>query len=315
MAYALGPFRASFRPSGCTRSFSFSLFHSNPLLKCAAPDFQRIPIPASNTKITTVPVVNPVPPSPLSLPLTLEPLPDVATPPPENEGWLKSKLRKYLKGNSLHSGEVLALKAVKHSENPIFTEKCGVPTDPFSQLALKAVHIWVVQQRVMEDLKPESQDVIHRIYDVLWNTLENDMNKKGYMWTNRQMKQAQGAVFGGLYTYDRTLQVAAASGDFGPYLGALWRNLYAANRSLNRAHLVQMREYIVDVRMKLRAISDSDFYMGEVEFGFPGPLVPSPEADKLDPDEALKPFFKPGDEELKYVYTRSPFRTIKFEEF
>jgi len=213
----------------------------------------------------------------------------------------------------LHTGEVLAFTSFKHCENAAFREKLGLPDDMYSKLALKALHLWMLQQRVHEDMFHDGQALIHRLYDMLWNDLENGMNAGGYLFLAKHKQNAQAAIYGGLFTYDKTLQLAAAESDYAPYLGALWRHLYSSNRNLNKNHLVQMREYIVEQRMHIRGISDPDFYGGLVSWGEPGPLVSSPEAEALDPDIALKPFFESGSEELKYGYSRTPLRSIQFE--
>jgi hypothetical protein len=215
----------------------------------------------------------------------------------------------------LHTGEVLATTAFKHCDNEPFREKMGLPNDTHSRIALKGLHLWMLQQRINEDMRPEANDVIHRLYDLLWDDLETVMHNEGYLLLHKHKQYVQSAVYGGLVTYDKTLQIAAGpDSDYRPYLAALWRNLYGSDPKLDRNRLVQMREYIVEQRMHIRGISDNDFYDGVVSFGEPGPLVHSEEAETLDPEASLKPLFEPGSDELKYNFSRSPLKNLKFED-
>lgn len=329
----MASFRASSRISrtGCvhkrlihfpTQSFlspSSSLSSTSAFSSLSSPHnaFSSVNVPATfsveGSSIISVPVASSAPETPpLSTPLNLDPPTLVEREPLPDEGWLKRFLKKHLKGNMLHAGETLAKTVFKHCENPAFQQKLGIPNDHGSILALKALHVWILQQRIHEDVSPQAEAIILRMYDVLWMDLENVLNRAGYLVLSKHKEQAQSMVYGGLVTYDRTLQVAAEQHDYAPYLGALWRCIYASDRNLNKNHLVQLREYVVEQRMRIRGIPENDFYQGLASFGEPGPLLESKEAAELDPDVALKPFFQPGSEELKYNFPRSPLRNAKF---
>lgn len=315
------------RCSGSVWVISRRSFHSSSVFSCTTtttattqpppqvPFVRSATVSVEGTPVVTIPVIpttTPLPCEPLNIPVNLDPLPNVERTHPD-DGWFKARLRKYLKGNMLHTGETLAKATFKHCENEAFRAQLGLPGDDFSILSLKALHMWILQQRITEDVAAGSDVLIHRLYDVLWDDLDNGMNKKGFVFLSKHKQHAQSAIYGGLVTYDRTLQIGAAESDYSLYLGTLWRHLYASNRTLDKNRLVQMRDYIVEQRMRIRGVSNSDFYDGLIEWGQPPPLTQSAEAERLDPEVVLKVLYPAGSEEMRYGYSRTPLRKILFE--
>lgn len=183
--------------------------------------------------------------------------------------------------------ETLVDSCAKQSEDENFFKCCGIPTsNSMPRLSLKAIHIWILHQRISRDSKEaHQQDLVFKMYEKLWEDLDNEMYDSGLLFLTKHLKQAQGNVYGSLYSYDQALQIYNTDGDCDAFLGALWRNLYQGKKDLNRAHLCQMRDYIFREIETVNEQSHKDFYTGFLKWGpVPSSLPePSEEAKGLDP--------------------------------
>lgn len=202
---------------------------------------------------------------------------------------------------------ILAKNLVKVSglqaQNPNFHTHCGVCSDQgMVALTLKCLHVWILHQRIRDDAPENQEDLVYKIYETIWEDLDNELYDAGLTFLSRHMKEAQAGVYGSLASYDKTLQVYENDGDCDPFLGAVWRNLFNGDPNMDKAHLVQLRDYIFRELKSIKEMDEKAFYNGDIVWGpVPDTLpVSSVEADGIDPALAVSPLVN-VDEGRRYL--------------
>lgn len=184
----------------------------------------------------------------------------------------------------------------KHIVHEDWARCCGLKGTLMNETQLKAIHVWIIHQRIKRDHPDFAPEILHHLYEQIWTDLDNHMYKNGRLFLNKHLKEAQSAIYGSLRSYDVALGIYEDENGKFPalydknlgmgnqdFLGCLWRNLYEADPELDKNHLVQMRDYIMRELQQILDMDKDDFYLGFLSWGpVPStPPTPSIEAQRL----------------------------------
>jgi len=187
---------------------------------------------------------------------------------------------------------------VAHAKTSEFYTKGQVSSDFMGNISIIALHVWMVHTRIKSDAY-EAKPYVHHIYEQLWVHVEERLLAEGISpWLlSKNLNEVQKVVIGSLMTYDVTFQTFQKTEDSRPFLGALWRNIYAGDLDINRANLVQMRDYVWSQLDTVMFTDEDDFYSGKVAWrSYPTtPATPCEESESLDSSYAHDIMFSEED--------------------
>lgn len=175
-----------------------------------------------------------------------------------------------------------------------FYKNGGIQNNFMGQLNVISIHVWIVHQRIKEDTQtgeiydvvqnPEA--VVHHLYEQLWGDVEQRILFEGIsQWLLRKyLGQVQPVIYGMMMALDKGMSVLQTKDESEVLLGGLWRNIYEGKPDLNRAHLTQLRDYILRELEYVMTIDAEDFYAGNFAWGPSPSSLPrrNAEADALD---------------------------------
>lgn len=189
-------------------------------------------------------------------------------------------------------------RSLTHSQHPNFYDVCKVNHDFMGLVSIITLHVWMIHTRIKSDAY-DQKGFVHHLYEQAWLDIEKRLKDEGInAWLlNKHLNEVQQVVIGSLMTYDVTFQTYQKTEDCKPFLGALWRNIYAGDVELDRAKLVQLRDYVFQELDNVMYTHEDMFYEGRIEWGLPPSelATPTEESELLDISLAQKPMFKSSD--------------------
>ena len=208
-------------------------------------------------------------------------------------------LTSWMKPNDDAMAAVLVFeKSATQSKQPNFYKVCQVNPDFMGRVSLISLHVWMIHTRLKSDAY-ESKPFVHHLYEQMWLDVEQKLLDEGISaWLlSKHLNEVQQVVIGSLMTYDVTFQTFQNTEDCRPFLGALWRNVYAGDMEVDRVNLVQMRDYVFQELDNIMYTDEDMFYAGKLEWGSPPSTKAkaSEESESLDISLAQNTMFKETD--------------------
>lgn len=169
----------------------------------------------------------------------------------------------------------------KQSVHPNFVRFCGVGDTFMGRTSMLMLHVWMVHRVLKENPGDEEKfkKLTFFLYETIWMTLEERMMEEesiSHWVVSKYLTQVQQVCIGALMSYDKSMQLFESSDDGDPLLGAVWRNVYEGNLDMNKAHLVQLRNYMLSEMERLRALPFEELHSGQLEWSTPPVSLPTP---------------------------------------
>lgn len=166
-----------------------------------------------------------------------------------------------------------------------FVEKCGVPDQLHAKIGLIVLHVWMLKVRMTElkghpDRFEEDDHTLGDIFSMLYEHVETRIFNYGTpaMLLNKRVREFEDRLYGNMLAYDTCWKHFLAGHGNGPFLGALWRNVYLAEEGIDTAHLVQVLDYVNYEINQARSVPAAKFLDADFRFGAPPATAPPPHA-------------------------------------
>ncbi len=140
-----------------------------------------------------------------------------------------------------------------------------------SQQALETLHVWALKSAMVPHDKEKAQLFLGEICEQMWSRGEHRLHEEGthpFMLTKR-LTELQQWTLGSMTAYDKAITVFSESEDEGPFLGAIWRNVYEAKAEVSPVHVATLADYVVAQLNFLQDLSSEDLFAGNFEWGSP----------------------------------------------
>lgn len=199
----------------------------------------------------------------------------------------------WLTGSKHLMAQKMLMSAKHQVSDTDFADFCGLPDTKMNEVSLRALHIWILHLKIKEDEEDFQEELVYNLFEKLWEDLDDEMYQAGATFMKRHKEEAQAGIFGALKSYDKALGIYLNEGDSDPFLGAIWRNMYDGEKEMDKAHLIQMRDYIFRERENILAHDKHQFYNGFITWGDPPNAMPKacPESEGLDKTLARNKMF------------------------
>ncbi|TAH33111.1 MAG: ubiquinol-cytochrome C chaperone [Alphaproteobacteria bacterium] len=158
----------------------------------------------------------------------------------------------------------LYCKSVDQARNEYLYSECQVPDTVDGRFDLIVLHLFIIIHATQKFSDRNSADLQQKLFDTLFWDMDRNLREMGAgdLGVPRRIKAMMLAFNGRCHAYAEALQ----TGNNEALIGALLKNVYRDDKTVNRASVEKLALYLQAQLAHLKAFNSADFWDGTAQF-------------------------------------------------